>query len=340
MRLYKSSDLTIGSQWTLSQPDCLRDENGNSIGDFGFFHYAPIIKEGQHIFLSRSLQETSKSEAKDGALPTDDLRVTVFDVNVQSGAGNVAARSRYISAPHLHDMMLPVTKVKDDLRVLSVAAPRERDVRRTGGQLRLYETNLKSDMEPKELDIYWDATTKLALDRSWARRPINIVETAAPSPDQASKIDLILSRSRLSKSSARPGLIMFEFLVLRRNRDGEARFTAVRSARCTVQYVNASMPGHPACRRVEPADSGTREALQTRLQGAQLLSGHFGKDRTNSLDLALHDACASSRPIIFRSDHGTFSAEDGLEPLQGRSTNCLGALDAKSIGVGIVDAAQ
>ena len=338
LRLYKSSELIAGSRWTQSQPDCLLDEKEASIGDFGLFQYAPIIKENQHIFLSRSLHETDKSEARDGASPADDLRVTILDINIRDGAGNVSTTNRYISASHLHDMMLPATKSKDDLRVLSIVAPREREIRRTGGQLRLYETNLKSDMAPKELDIHWDPATKLMLDRSWARRPINIVETAAPAPGQPPKTDLVFSRSRLSKSLARPGLIIFEFLILRRNREGEGRFTAVRSARCTVQYVNASMPGHPACRRVEPADSATREALQTRLQGAQLLSGHFGKDRTGSFDLALHDACASSRPMVFKSDGGTFIAEDGLEPLQGRSMNCLGALDAKSIGVGIVDA--
>jgi hypothetical protein len=337
LRLYKSFDISKGREWTDSGADCLRDRNGQSIGDYGMFQYPPIIRKNRNVFLSRSLVRLDASGAGQGADPAHDLRVTAFDVNFnRGGEDNIAFLDRVISVPDLFDMMVPVSRRKDDYRVLSLVAPPLRAIKRGEDKLAIHEINLSSDTAPTPRLVFADADgLEIFLHYSWARRPVHVVET--PQAGQAAAAtELVLSRSRISRA---PGTVVFEFAVLRRDRDGGKAFTLARSARCAVRYAADSRM--PSCRRTAPADLHPREGLQSKLQGTQLLVGHFSRASEIApeapFDLALVDRCARQRPILLRANGARFTAADDAGSAVGRTTTCEGALDRRMLAADIVD---
>jgi hypothetical protein len=256
LRLFKTADLSRGyPSWTGASPDCLMDRSGNSIGEFGFFQHAPIIKGTRHIYLGRSLFNAATIAGSD-ANPNEDLRAIVVDVDMQSSLKNVRVTENiYAKIPERHGIVTALTSAPDDLRLVSMVSTSDGWFSKSG--MTLFETNLaagamKSEKDvgpqPKAIPVKPDPAVPegLHLHGSWSARPINIVEFRS-SQSGPPKTQFFLSRSAISPSTSAPGSVVFEFLVAERSNEKtevgafrESDFVSIRNARCTVHYTDTN----------------------------------------------------------------------------------------------------
>jgi hypothetical protein len=311
--------------------DCLATPDRKPFNDFGIFQNLPIIKGTRQIYLSRGITDASDAARRGQAFG---LRALVFDVEPNQPPGELTPTvDQVFDVPEQYDPMVPVARNKDDFRLLNVIA--------AGATATLFETDLKNAKGPQAIALTSGADrTDLVLHRSWVRRPIQVVELA-PQGSGSGVSQLILSRSLVS---AQPESVVFEFLVLQRGmRSGFAEpYSAVRSARCRVDYSLNRLGGAPVCKRLTSAENESKQTLRSRLQGAQLVVGKLTAAPSKDLDLAVQDVCWPEHPIILRPNGVSFSAaETGAN---GRITTCDGGanpsemvLSPQKIAADIVD---
>src|SRR5262249_13621125 len=232
------------------------------------------------------------------------------------------------------DPMLPLSKDKNDLKLLSVSASNTwaNRLNITEGRITLKEIDFASP-DPKLVDAPIDAgSAKIDLHQSWARRPILIVN-AGNTPVEG-KAQLVLSRSvavaipgeKITGQNAElpKDQVRFEFLTLdRQGTNNSASYKPVAGLACTVTYtiLRPDRDAIAPCGR-SISNVGIGHATPaTLLQGAQMVLGKFREHgKTN---VALVDACMQtgqidpSEPIIREMlEIGASTAPDRQETIK------------------------
>jgi hypothetical protein len=295
-------------------PRCYRlfSESGERIApEFGAFQNFPIIKGERHIYLSRyAFNDPARKVVAGGgrALVFDVDRGIVPPTSVPDELKLVRGPS--FDIPDDYDPMLPLSKGKDDLRLVSLKA--------TDGKLGIYEIDLKSaSPKPSKIAIRLGGNGAAAeLHASWARRPVLVFEH--PGQNGAPpRTELILSRSLVTtteQTGSQIDSVQFEFMVLARSRTA-SELKQVRGLACKVTYMlKGGNPSRP-CQRSALQVGDKRPSPAQMLQGAQLVAGRLTSPEQAEFDVALPDACYASDPVIVRPVAVDASGPAGLRPV-------------------------
>ena len=201
-----------------------------------------------------------------------------------------------------NDPMVPVTSANDEMRFMSILA--------NADTMNVHEHNFKTGSMSASVPIKWiPGGAYIALHASWARRPVLILENKLAAGG-ATKTQLLLSRSRAWKAGEQPidvrggDRLQFEVMVLERDAamegDTPKSMTYVAGARCDIEYYYDNKPARECGRSPLDDDGPLRATPARKLQGAQLLPGHFGTVSSAQQDLAIIDACMTGAPAILR----------------------------------------
>ncbi len=288
----------------------LRSGNNDRLeNELGAFQNFPITKGERQIYLSRTT--VSDPHGYDAIVG----RALIFDLDHRHL--QLGERPQHVMLIHdrrflisdEYDPMMPITKDKDDLRLLSV--------RSLSGKILFYEIDLaaqKPEPAPMQTVVGLKADN-IEIAASWSRRPIVVVETDSGN-DRRGDTQLVLSRSKvhspiMGSNAAEPVSVSgpardptdqvdFQFVVLERERsENRSSLKWVRGLQCKITYtLNGLQPLLP-CRRASEDENDDRTTPATLLQGAQLLAGRFRAG--SELHLALPDACLADKPIILQT---------------------------------------
>jgi hypothetical protein len=278
----------------------LRSGNARIEHELGAFQNFPIMKGERQIYLSRPILRDSKGNA-----PGKAGRALIFDVGHRhlhdraAGPVDLVHDRTFVIADDF-DPMMPMTRDKNDLRLLSVKSS-------LFGKIGIHEVDLAADNPaPVPVPIVLRSGDKdLDLPKSWARRPVLVV-ASDPMNERQSKTQLFLSRSDLSTvAKQNEDSVRFQFIVLERSlENGKPILRYARGLNCKITYKFTPHPFKP-CRRSSETVGAYHPAPAQMLQGAQLLVGRF-KSRKESgrtpeeLSVAVPDACFEKDPIILR----------------------------------------
>jgi hypothetical protein len=139
------------------------------------------------------------------------------------------------------------------------------------------------------------------LDRSWAARPLMVLETRDAQP----RTKLVFSRDEIAIDPGKPvspdattEVLTLQTLAFERDAAAPSDAPFVKSAGATCRITYEFAPGHSdfPCYRVFDPDRSMRASPAARMQASQMLVGHFSKSAGHGI--AFPDACLKSEPII------------------------------------------
>jgi hypothetical protein len=205
--------------------------------------------------------------------------------------------------PDQLDPMMPITRKIDDLRFLSLQASNTTE--RVGVRMIDFAKEKPTDegvnltMNGSEVDLH----------RSWALRPVLVLETKGAEP----KTKLVFSRGEIAGEQGRPAdpimgteALSLEMLVFERDAAAapDVPFVKTRGANCTVTYTFKTRDDY-SCYRTFDRKRTMRSSPAAKMQASQLLVGNFaGKDGQG---IAFPDACLKYEPIVLRPKAGSKS---------------------------------
>jgi hypothetical protein len=283
------------------QANCIAfpDEETSSGKGLGAFQNFAVIRPGQQIFFARDMRP-SEAPLKylwqwmggnaystggvmllvDAAAPTaPKLRIVPFDI------------------PDLFDPMMPISRTKDDLRFLSLRTSEEK----VGVHIIDFARN---DPGVEDVNLTMNGTN-IRLDKSWAFRPVQVLETRDANP----KTKLVFSRGKIAVEPGKPvdpnanvETVRLETLVLERDAAAppDKPFQVTGSASCTVKYTFKANQDYPCHRTFDP-NRPMRSSPAAKMQASQMLIGHFAGGDGHGI--AFPDACLKE-PIILRPTGG------------------------------------
>ena len=168
----------------------------------------------------------------DAAAPTaPKLRIVPFDI------------------PDLFDPMMPISRTKDDLRFLSLRISNEK----VGVHIIDFA---KNDPGVEDVNLSMSGTN-VRLDKSWAFRPLQVLETRGASP----KTKLVFSRGKIEVEPGKPvdpnanvETVRLETLVLERDAAAppDTPFQVTGGASCAAKYTFKVNHDYPCHRTFDP----------------------------------------------------------------------------------------
>jgi hypothetical protein len=193
--------------------------------------------------------------------------------------------------------MMPISRAKDDLRFLSLRISDEK----VGVHIIDFA---KNDPGVENVNLTMNGTN-VRLDKSWAFRPVQVLETRDASP----KTKLVFSRGKIAVEPGTPidpnanvETVRLETLVLERDAGAppDKPFSVTGGASCAVKYTFKVNHDYPCHRTFDP-NRPMRSSPAAKMQTSQLLMGHFAGDDGHGI--AFPDACLKV-PIVLRPTGG------------------------------------
>ncbi|MBB4365629.1 hypothetical protein GGD65_006697 [Bradyrhizobium sp. CIR18] len=278
----------------------------------GAFQNFPLVRAGQQIYFARDIDQRTDSlltaawQRAFGNSFSPDGALLVIDVAPPLAAkGPLSAKLKKIVRFNIDDRfdpMMPITRKADDLRFLSLEASKSSVHLRTIDFARDNPSvgNARLTMGDGDVD----------LDRSWAERPMLVLETREARP----RTKLVFSRGEIAIEPGKPDVsrattevLTLQTLVFERDAaaPSDAPFVKSAGAACRVVYeFEANHTDWPCYRAFDP-DRAMRASPATRMQASQTLVGRFSQGGGHGL--AFPDLCLKSEPIILTPQGGTFA---------------------------------
>jgi hypothetical protein len=278
----------------------------------GAFQDFPVIRPGQQIVFARDVDQRTTSplaamlQRAFGDTYSPGGALLVIDVAPPTTPkGAASARLKKIVRFNIEDRfdpMMPITRKVDDLRFLSLEASKE--------TVRLRQVDFAKD-NPAMGDVrLMLGGADVELDRSWAARPVMVLETRDAQP----KTRLVFSRGDIAIDPDKPiapdattEALTLQTLVFERDAAAPADAPFVRSAgaTCRITYEFAAHHSDWPCYRAFDPDRSMRASPAARMQASQMLVGYFSKSAGHAI--AFPDACLKSEPIILAPKGDTFT---------------------------------
>jgi len=197
--------------------------------------------------------------------------------------------------------MMPITRKADDLRFLSLEAAK------SSVHLRMIDfAKDKPSVGNVQLMM---ANGEVDLDRSWAERPMLVLETRDARP----RTRLVFSRGEVAvqlgkpvTSAATTEALTLQTLVFERDAAAPSNTPFVKSAGAACRVVYEFAPNHTdwPCYRAFDPERPMRASPATRMQASQTLVGQF--TQVGGHGIAFPDLCLKSEPIILAPQGSTF----------------------------------
>lgn len=279
--------------------------DGSGLGAFQSF---PFVRPGQQIYFARDIAQrmdwplTAIWQRAFGNTFSPEGALLVIDVAPPLAAkGPLSAKLKKIVRFNIDDRfdpMMPVTRKVDDLRFLSLEASKSSVHLRTID----FDTdnpsvgNVRLTMGSGDVD----------LDRSWAERPMLVLETREARP----RTKLVFSRGEIAiepgKPTATTEALKLETLVFERDAAASSNTPFVKSAGAACRIVYEFEAGRTdwPCYRVFDPDRTMRASPATRMRASQMLVGRFTQGAGHGI--AFPDLCLKSEPIILAPQGSTF----------------------------------
>ena len=279
--------------------------DGSGLGAFQSF---PFVRPGQQIYFARDIAQRTDSpltaiwQRAFGNTFSPEGALLVIDVAPPLAAkGPLSAKLKKIVRFNIDDRfdpMMPITRKVDDLRFLSLEASKSSVHLRTVD----FDTdnpsvgNVRLTMGSGDVD----------LDRSWAERPMLVLETREARP----RTKLVFSRGEIAiepgKPTATTEALKLETLVFERDAAASSNTPFVKSAGAACRIVYEFEAGRTdwPCYRVFDPDRTMRASPATRMRASQMLVGRFTQGAGHGI--AFPDLCLKSEPIILAPQGRTF----------------------------------
>lgn len=279
--------------------------DGSGLGAFQSF---PFVRPGQQIYFARDIAQrmdwplTAIWQRAFGNTFSPEGALLVIDVAPPLAAkGPLSAKLKKIVRFNIDDRfdpMMPVTRKVDDLRFLSLEASKSSVHLRTIDFARDNPSvgNVRLTMGSGDVD----------LDRSWAERPMLVLETREARP----RTKLVFSRGEIAiepgKPTATTEALKLETLVFERDAAAPSNTPFVKSAGAACRIVYEFEAGRTdwPCYRVFDPDRTMRASPATRMRASQMLVGRFTQGAGHGI--AFPDLCLKSEPIILAPQGSTF----------------------------------
>lgn len=279
--------------------------DGSGLGAFQSF---PFVRPGQQIYFARDIAQRTDSpptaiwQRAFGNTFSPEGALLVIDVAPPLAAkGPLSAKLKKIVRFNIDDRfdpMMPITRKVDDLRFLSLEAS-------------------KSSVHLRTIDFARDNPSvgnvrltmgngNVELDRSWAERPMLVLETRDARP----RTKLVFSRGEIAiepgKPTATTEALKLETLVFERDAAAPSNTPFVKSAGAACRIVYEFEAGRTdwPCYRVFDPDRTMRASPATRMRASQMLVGRFTQGAGHGI--AFPDLCLKSEPIILAPQGSTF----------------------------------
>ncbi|QIP05133.1 hypothetical protein [Bradyrhizobium symbiodeficiens] len=279
--------------------------DGSGLGAFQSF---PFVRPGQQIYFARDIAQRTDSpptaiwQRAFGNTFSPEGALLVIDVAPPLAAkGPLSAKLKKIVRFNIDDRfdpMMPITRKVDDLRFLSLEAS-------------------KSSVHLRTIDFARDNPSvgnvrltmgngNVELDRSWAERPMLVLETRDARP----RTKLVFSRGEIAiepgKPTATTEAVKLETLVFERDAAAPSNTPFVKSAGAACRIVYEFEAGRTdwPCYRVFDPDRTMRASPATRMRASQMLVGRFTQGAGHGI--AFPDLCLKSEPIILAPQGSTF----------------------------------
>ncbi|AWM06269.1 hypothetical protein [Bradyrhizobium symbiodeficiens] len=279
--------------------------DGSGLGAFQSF---PFVRPGQQIYFARDIAQRTDSpltaiwQRAFGNTFSPEGALLVIDVAPPLAAkGPLSAKLKKIVRFNIDDRfdpMMPITRKVDDLRFLSLEASKSSVHLRTIDFARDNPSvgNVRLTMGNGDVE----------LDRSWAERPMLVLETRDARP----RTKLVFSRGEIAiepgKPTATTEALKLETLVFERDAAAPSNTPFVKSAggACRIVYEFEAGRTDWPCYRVFDPDRTMRASPATRMRASQMLVGRFTQGAGHGI--AFPDLCLKSEPIILAPQGSTF----------------------------------
>ncbi|QDF36590.1 hypothetical protein FJN17_02890 [Bradyrhizobium symbiodeficiens] len=279
--------------------------DGSGLGAFQSF---PFVRPGQQIYFARDIAQRTDSpltaiwQRAFGNTFSPEGALLVIDVAAPLAAkGPLSAKLKKIVRFNIDDRfdpMMPITRKVDDLRFLSLEASKSNVHLRTIDFARDNPSvgNVRLTMGNGDVE----------LDRSWAERPMLVLETRDARP----RTKLVFSRGEIAiepgKPTATTEALKLETLVFERDAAAPSNTPFVKSAGAACRIVYEFEAGRTdwPCYRVFDPDRTMRASPATRMRASQMLVGRFTQGAGHGI--AFPDLCLKSEPIILAPQGSTF----------------------------------
>ncbi|UPJ60768.1 hypothetical protein [Bradyrhizobium sp. 192] len=279
--------------------------DGSGLGAFQSF---PFVRPGQQIYFARDIAQRTDSpltaiwQRAFGNTFSPEGALLVIDVAPPLAAkGPLSAKLKKIVRFNIDDRfdpMMPITRKVDDLRFLSLEASKSSVHLRTIDFARDNPSvgNVRLTMGNGDVE----------LDRSWAERPMLVLETRDARP----RTKLVFSRGEIAiepgKPTATTEALKLETLVFERDAAAPSNTPFVKSAGAACRIVYEFEAGRTdwPCYRVFDPDRTMRASPATRMRASQMLVGRFTQGAGHGI--AFPDLCLKSEPIILAPQGSTF----------------------------------
>jgi hypothetical protein len=283
------------------QANCVAfpNEETSSGKGLGAFQNFAVVRPGQQIFVARDMRPSeSRSKYLWQRIGGDaySTRGVMLIVDATAPTAPKLGMVRF-DIPDLFDPMMPISRTKDDLRFLSLRTSEEK----VGVHVIDFAKN-----DPGVEDVNLNMSgTNIRLDKSWAFRPVQVLETRGASP----KTKLVFSRGKIAVEPGKPvdpnanvETVRLETLVLERDAAAppDKPFLVTGGASCAVKYTFKLNHDYPCHRTFDP-NRPMRSSPAAKMQASQLLIGHFAGDDGHGI--AFPDACLKE-PIVLKPTGG------------------------------------
>ena len=197
------------------------------------------------------------------------------------------------------DPMMPITRKVDDLRFLSLEA--------TKSSVHLRMIDFAKDNPSVGNVQLMMSNGEVDLDRSWAQRPMLVVETRDARP----KTRLVFSRGEIAVEPGKPlsattEALTLQTLVFERDAAAPSNTPFVKSAGAACRIVYEFEPDRTdwPCYRAFDPERTMRASPATRMRASQMLVGRFIQGEGHGI--AFPDLCLKSEPIVLKPQGSTF----------------------------------
>lgn len=271
--------------------------SGKGLGAFQNF---AVVRPAQQIFFARDMRPSeawSKYLWQRIGIDATSSRGTMLIVDATT---STAPKLRTIpfDIPDLFDPMMPISRRKDDLRFVSLRTPDDKvDVH--------IIDFAKNDPGVENINLSMSGTN-IRLDKSWAFRPVQVLETRGAN----AKTKLVFSRGRIAVEPGKPvdpnaniETVRVETVVLERDAAAppDKPFAVTGGATCAVKYTFNVNHDYPCHRTFDPKRP-MRSSPAAMMQASQLLIGHFAGGDGHAI--AFPDACLKEEPIVLKPTGG------------------------------------
>jgi hypothetical protein len=283
------------------QANCLAfpDEETSGGRGLGAFQNVAVMRPGQQVFFARDMRPSESMLKYAWARIGGNANSTGGVMLIVDAAEPMAPKLRKVpfSIPDLFDPMMPISRTKDDLRFLSL--------RTSDAKVGVHIIDFaKNDPGVENVNLSMNGAP-VHLDKSWAFRPLQVLETRDASP----KTKLVFSRGIIEVEPGKPvdpnanvETVRLETLVLERDAAAppDKPFSVTGGASCAVKYTFKVNQDYPCHRTFDPSRP-MRSSPAAKMQASQLLIGHFAGPDGHGI--AFPDACLKE-PIVLRPTGG------------------------------------